>query len=149
MKITKKQIREIIREELKSIVNEAKVPGEEFVSKWKKAMQMAKSARMWSPHMRKSDPAAAVGYTNSDFWGKVPDKYDSMPVFGYHRQSAERAFKYGDWVQTIKIGWAVTDAENDAEMKKAGKDIVNVLKRAGFKVNWSGNIEKKIDLIPG
>ena len=34
-------------------------------------------------------------------------------------------------------------------MKKAGKDIVNVLKRAGFKVNWSGNIEKKIDLIPG
>ena len=149
MKITKKQIREIVRGEIKSIVNEAKVSGEEFVSKWEKALNLAKSAKIWSPHMKRSDSAAAVGYTNSDFWGKVPDKYDSTPVFGYHRQSAEKAFKYGDWTRPLMIGWGITDAENDAEMKKGGKNIVNVLKRAGFKVNWSGNPDKKIELIPG
>ena len=99
--------------------------------------------------MRLKDSSGDVGYTNSDFWAKVPDKYDSMPVFGYHRQATQRAFIYGDWIQSIKIGWGLTDAENDAEMKKAGKDIVNVLKRAGFKVNWSGNPDKKIELIPG
>ena len=149
MKITKKQIREIVRGEIKSIVNEASVSGEEFVAMWEKALKIAKSAKMWSPHMKVKDSAAAVGYTNSDFWDKVPDRYDSMPVFGYHRQSAEKAFKYGDWTRPLMIGWGITDAENDAEMKKGGKNIVNVLKRAGFKVNWSGNPDKKIELIPG
>jgi Fe-S oxidoreductase len=146
MKVTKLQLRKIIREEVRTLM-EAKVSTDVFVKKWYKAMKLAKSSKMWSPHMKAKDPAEAVGYTNSDFWDKVPDRADSIPVFGYHRQSGERAFDSGDWVDDLALGWGM-DGDDD-EMKKVGKDIVKVLKRAGFKVKWSVSPDKKIFLIPG
>ena len=146
MKISKIILRKIIKEELKSIM-EAKVSAEVFVDKWAKAMKFAKSSKMWSPHMRKKDPSDHVGFTNSDFWDKVPDKYDSMPVFGYHRQAGDNAFRSGDWVGELGLGWGM-DGDAD-EMKKVRKDIVKVLKKAGFKVKWSVSPDKKIFLVPG
>ena len=125
-------------------VSEAKeIDGSEFMKKWNKALSKAKSAGMFSPHMR-GDAGKSHGYTMSDFWGKVPDKIsdnESIPVFGYHRQSAEGAFGDGIWKGELGLTWGQT--------KDAGKKIVKILKSAGFKVDWNGSTSQKIGLKVG
>jgi len=125
-------------------VSEAKeIDGSEFMKKWNKALSKAKSAGMFSPHMR-GDAGKSHGYTMSDFWGKVPDKIsdnESIPVFGYHRQSAQGAFKQGIWAGELDLTWGQT--------KDAGKKIVKILKSAGFKVDWNGSTSQKIGLKVG
>ena len=124
-------------------ITEAEVDGSEFMKKWNKALSKAKSAGMYSPHM-KGDAGKSHGYTMSDFWGKVPDKIsdnESIPVFGYHRQSAQGAFKQGMWAGELGLTWGQT--------KDAGKKIVKAMKSAGFKVDWNGNTNQKIGLKVG
>tara|TARA_Y100000310_G_scaffold243812_1_gene248460 strand:+ start:4579 stop:5352 length:774 start_codon:yes stop_codon:yes gene_type:complete len=124
---------------LSESVNEAEVDGSVFVKKWNKAMSLAKStANMWSPHLRKSSKSASIGYTNSDFWGKVPDKWNDASVFGFHKQSASRAFREGYWEDDLGLTW-----------QGNGRDIVKVLKRAGFKAKWDFSEQSKIILTPG
>ena len=115
---------------------------ESFMPRWKKALSKAKSAGIWSPHMR-GDSGNSHGYTMSDFWGKVPDKIGddkSIPVFGFHHQSSEDAFSYGNWKGDLGLTWG--------QNKESGKKIVKVLKSAGFKVNWNGSTSQKIMLVP-
>ena len=116
------------------------IDGSVFMKKWKKALSKAKSAGMWSPHMR-GDAGNPQGYTMSDFWGKVPSKYDDVPVFGYHVQSAQDAFDTGEWKDELGLTWGPD--------KDAGKKISKVLKNAGFKVDWNGSTNQKIGLKVG
>ena len=116
------------------------VDGSVFMKKWRKALSKAKSAGMWSPHM-KGDAGNPRGYTMSDFWSKVPSKYDDVPVFGYNSQSAQSAFKYGEWEDELGLTWGPD--------KDAGKKIVKVLKSSGFKVDWNGSENQKIGLKVG
>ena len=133
------KIKDKYEKDKKESVNEAEVDGSVFVKKWNKAMSLAKSAaNMWSPHLRKSSKSASIGYTNSDFWGKVPDKWNDASVFGFHKQSASRAFRAGYWEDDLGLTW-----------QGNGRDIVKVLKRAGFKAKWDFSEQSKIILTPG
>ena len=133
------KIKDKYEKDKKESVNEAEVDGSVFVKKWNKAMSLAKSAaNMWSPHLRKSSKSASIGYTNSDFWGKVPDKWNDASVFGFHKQSASRAFREGYWEDDLGLTW-----------QGNGRDIVKVLKRAGFKAKWDFSEQSKIILTPG
>ena len=133
------KIKDKYEKDKKESVNEAEVDGSVFVKKWNKAMSLAKSAaNMWSPHLRKSSKSASIGYTNSDFWGKVPDKWNDASVFGFHKQSASRAFIEGYWEDDLGLTW-----------QGNGRDIVKVLKRAGFKAKWDFSEQSKIILTPG
>lgn len=124
---------------LHELLNEAKlVDGWVFVDQWKKALSILKSSGGWSPHLRRKAQSDPVGYTNSDFWGKVPDKYDDMNIFGYHEQAMDDAFIVGgDWKSSMFLIWMGD-----------GKEIVKILKKAGFKVKWNGSEKKKIELVP-
>jgi len=123
---------------LADLLSEAKVDGMVFVDKWKKALQILKQKGGWSPQLRKgSEP---VGYTNSDFWNKVPKKWEGKTVFGYHSQALSKAMSRGGqyWEKPMLLSWSGD-----------GKLIIKILKKAGFKkVSGGRNENDKIEIKP-
>lgn len=131
MKITKSQLREIIREEIQKIRLSEKIDVNDFNEKWDKAMRLLKSKGGWSPHFKTG--SGDVGNTNSDFWNKVPKKYDGQTVIGFHSQSSNRAFRNGYWVSPLFLNWT-----GDAAL------IHKVLRSAGFKTTGGKTEDDKI-----
>tara|TARA_B100000287_G_scaffold21646_1_gene21338 strand:+ start:1543 stop:1959 length:417 start_codon:yes stop_codon:yes gene_type:complete len=124
---------------LADLLSEAKVDGMVFVNKWKKALQIIKQKGGWSPHLRKSSKSEPIGYTNSDFWNKVPRKWEGKTVIGYHDQALSRAMSRGGqfWEKPMLLNWS-----GDAKL------IHKVLRKAGFKSSGGRNEDDKIIIKP-
>ena len=124
---------------LKDLLPEAKLDGMSFVNKWKTALKVLKQKGGWSPHMRRRDLIEPVGYTNSDFWNKVPKKWDGKTVIGYHSQALSRAMSRGGeyWEKPMMLSWS-----GDAKL------IHKVLKSAGFKSTGGRTENDKIIIKP-
>lgn len=118
---------------LKSLITE-KLDASDFDPKWEKALKLLKSQGGWSPHFKTG--ADFVGTTNSDFWSKVPNKYDGQTVIGFHAQASDRAFRTGYWVEPLLLNW-----DGDASL------IHKVLKAAGFKTTGGKTKDDKIAIL--
>ncbi|WP_431263169.1 DUF6891 domain-containing protein [Roseateles chitinivorans] len=88
-----------------------------------------------------------AGYTQSDGWGDIVEaraEADDPGAFhGYcffHGQDLERAV-HG---QGLFLAFGSIDGDDDTEGVKVGERVVELLKGAGFRVEWGGTFKTRI-----